>query len=102
MAQRIIPLLKLSGELAPAEWYSTPNLKTEVWQILGIDALSEHEVIGFIFFTRMTLCCRAFTTGCAKEWRKVTPARSFVDTRSRIRMGIGFEYPSCTGNPPVC
>src|SRR5438067_2000836 len=44
----------------------------------GINALSAPEVIGFIFFTRMTLCCRAFTTGCAKEWRKVTPARGRV------------------------
>src|SRR6266480_5558635 len=102
MAQRIIPLLKLSGELAPAEWYSTPNLKTEVWQILGIDALSEHEVIGFTFFIRTTLCCRAFTTGCAREPRRARLVRFFVGTPWSIPKDIGSSSPNCTENRRAC
>src|SRR5882724_8838106 len=59
-----------------------PNRRTEVWPIIGISALSVPEVVGFIFFTRMTSCCRASMTFCVRRWSAARLARSSVDTRS--------------------
>src|SRR5207237_10507971 len=97
-----IQLPKSSGELARAEWHSTPNLKTKVWQILGIDASSGLAGIGCIFSTRTTLCCRGFTSAYAKEPSRAMLARSFAGTRWQIQKDIGLGYPSYTGNCPAC
>src|SRR6266480_7762191 len=101
MVQPTMWLRKLYAASVAAVCHFTLNLKTEVWRIAGIDALSGLAEIGCISCTKTTLCCQAFTITCAKEPSTATLARSFAGTRWRIRKDIGCIYPSCTGNLPA-
>ena len=77
------------------------SLRTTVSQGSGTDALSVREGNGCIFSTKTTLCCRGFTSACAKEPSTATLARSFAGTRWQIQKEIRRVYLACTVNLPA-